>query len=824
MDKNKKHILFYKEINMNDVPLVGGKNASLGEMISSLSKEGVNVPNGFATTSAAFWYFMEKTGLKKKIEETLKNLDVNDIKNLQNKGKEVRNLFLKAKIPADLEKEILESYHKLSREYGENSTDVAVRTSATSEDNPEASFAGQYWTYLNVKGDKDLLKAIRGCLSSLFTDRAIFYRAQNGFSQLQIALSIGIQKMARSDLGSAGVMFSLDTESGFKDVVLINGSYGLGEMIVQGEVTTDEFYVFKPTLKQGYKSIISKTLGRKDQKFVYKKNGGIKKEKVSLKEQNKFCLNDDEILTLAKWASIIEEHYSKERGKWTPMDMEWAKDGKTNELFIVQARPETVHSREKGRIYQEYEIENSPKIKPILKGIAVGEKIAQGKVHKILDVSKLKEFKKGEILVTKMTDPDWVPIMKIASAIVTDEGSRACHAAIVSRELGIPCVVGTFKATEVLKDGEEITIDCSQGLDGRVFKGKIPFKVKEYDLTKIKKPKVKIEVNIGAPEIAFKTSFLPVEGVGLAREEFIIAQKVRVHPLALYYYEELKTGRIKDIPLENKIEKREIKKIISQINKITIEHKDKKEHFIKELAEGIAIIGSAFYPKEVIVRFSDFKTNEYAQLIGGELFEPKEDNPMLGWRGASRYYDSRFKPAFLMEVKAIQRARDIFGLKNISVMVPFCRTVKEGEEVLSILKENKFISDVKADKRKENEPNVYVMCEIPANVILADEFLDFFDGFSVGSNDLTQLTVGIDRDNAGLQKITDERNEAVKESIKKAVQVCRKRKKYSGICGDAPSSLPDFADFLMKTGIQSISLSPDAVMKTILYLNKKTKN
>ena len=523
--KSKKFILWFKKISHKDVPLVGGKNASLGEMYNSLSKKGVNVPDGFATTSFAFWHFMKKTGLKEKIEEILKDLDVSNIKDLQEKGKKVRNLILKSEIPNDLKKEILKNYHKLSREYGENFTDVAVRTSATAEDLPEASFAGQYWTYLNVKGDEKLLKAVKGCLASLFTDRAIFYRAQHNFSQLGIALSVGIQKMVRSDLACSGIMFSLDTESGFKDVVLINGSYGLGEMIVQGEVTPDEFYVFKPTLKEGYKAIISKTLGKKDQKFVYKKGGGIVKVKVPAKDQEKFCLSEEEILTLAKWACIIEEHYSKKAKKWMPMDIEWAKDGKTKELFIVQARPETVHAREKEKYYEEYKVKTRKM--PILTGIAVGNKVACGRVHKILDVKKLKEFKKGEILVTKMTNPDWVPIMKIAKAIVTDEGGRSCHAAIISRELGIPCVVGTEKATQLLDNGQEITIDCSEGLKGKIFAGKVPFKVKKYNLKEIPKLKTKIMVNLGAPEIAFKTSFLPVEGVGLAREEFIIGEKIK---------------------------------------------------------------------------------------------------------------------------------------------------------------------------------------------------------------------------------------------------------------------------------------------------------
>ena len=815
--KSEKFILWFKEISHKDVPFVGGKNASLGEMYNSLSKKGVNIPDGFATTSFAFWHFMKKTGLKEKIEEILKDLDVSDIKNLQGKGKKVRDLILKSEIPNDLGKEILRSYHKLSKKYGQEQTDVAVRTSATAEDLPSASFAGQYTTYLNVKGDEKLLEAVKGCLASLFTDRAIFYRASHNFSQLEIALSVGIQKMVRSDLASSGVMFSLDTESGFKDVVLINGSYGLGEMIVQGEVTPDEFYVFKPTLEKGYKAIISKTLGKKDQRFVYKKDGGIVKVKVPVEDQKKFCLSEKEILTLAKWACIIEEHYSKEARKWMPMDMEWAKDGKTNELFIVQARPETVHAREKEKYYEEYRVET--KKAPILTGIAVGNKIAQGRVHKILDVNKLKEFKKGEILVTKMTNPDWVPVMKMAKAIITDEGGRSCHAAIISRELGIPCVVGTEKATQLLDNGREITVDCSEGLKGKIFAGKIPFKVKRYNLRKIPKLKTKIMVNLGAPEIAFKTSFLPVDGVGLAREEFIIGEKIKIHPLALFYYDELKNFKTEKLNLRTEVSDSRLKEIIEQIDKITVGYKDKKKYFVDKLAEGIGIIAAAFYPKKVIVRFSDFKTNEYRELIGGELFEPEEGNPMLGWRGASRYYDEKFEPAFAMEIRAIKKVREEFGLENVAVMVPFCRTVEEGEKVIELMKKYNL-------KAHSEGLEVYVMCEIPSNVILAEEFLKIFDGYSIGSNDLTQLTLGIDRDNGNLQKIADERNEAVKKSVSKVIGLCNKMNKYSGICGQAPSDFPEFTEFLIKEGIRSISLNPDKVIKTILCVEKieKRKN
>ncbi len=803
VEKSNKNILWFEEIGMKDVSLVGGKNASLGEMISHLSKAGVNVPNGFATTSTAFWYFFEKAGLKDKVKKIFLELNVNNIKDLQERGKEVRSLILKTKIPEDLEREILENYHKLSKKYNNKFVDVAVRTSATAEDSPSASFAGQYWTYLNVRGDKALMQAMKGCFASLFTDRAIFYRAQHKFDQLDIALSVGIQKMVRSDAGAAGVMFSLDTESGFKDVVLIDGSYGLGEMIVQGEVTTDEFYVFKPTLKNGYESIISKTLGTKEQKFIYNEKGGIKKVKVSKKEREKFCLSDKEILTLSKWACSIEEHYSKVSNKWVPMDMEWAKDGITGELFIVQARPETVHSQGNKNYYEEYHL-TVPKNKyPILEGIAVGSKITSGKVKKILNASGLKNFKKGEILVTKMTDPDWVPAMKIASAIITDEGSRSCHAAIISRELNIPCIVGTGNGTKILKDGETITVNCSRGLQGEIYNNKLPFVVNKYNLEKIPKLKTKIMVNLGAPEIAFKTSFLPVDGVGLAREEFIIAEKIKIHPLALKKFEKIKKNN-----------NPEIKKIVRKINELTVGYNDKSQYFVDKLAEGIGIIAASFYPKKVIVRFSDFKTNEYKQLIGGELFEPEEDNPMLGWRGASRYYNPKFEPAFSMEVKAIKKVREKFGLKNVVVMVPFCRTIEEGKKVMKLMEKYGL-------KQHQNGLEAYVMCEIPSNVILINEFLDIFDGMSIGSNDLTQLTLGLDRDNGQIASIGNEENEAIKEQVKKVIRVCRKRKKYVGICGQAPSDFPDFAEFIMKEGIETMSLNSDTVIKTILNLSKE---
>jgi len=795
MDKKQKYILWFKEINKQDVLLVGGKNASLGEMFNYLTKgKGINIPNGFALTSAAYRYFLKTNKIDKKLKEVFKNFNPKSIKSLQETGQRARKLILKAEFPEDLKKEILKNYKKLSNSLG--SIDVAVRSSATAEDMATASFAGQMESFLNIKGEQELLNATKKCMASLFTDRVIAYREEKKINHLKIALSVIVQKMVRSDLASSGVMFTLDTETGFSNVVLINSIYGLGEMIVKGRIIPDEFFVFKPLLNtsKGYKPIIVKNLGHKTKKYIYGKKQGIKEVKVVAGKQLKFSLTDEEVLTLAQWACKIEKHYG------VAQDIEWAKDGKTKELFIVQSRPETVHalkSMKSGLVdFEEYQLQT--KKKPILTGIAIGEKIGFGRVRIISDVSQLKQFRKGEVLVTNMTDPDWLPVMRIASAIITNEGGKTCHSAIVSRELGIPAIVGTGKATKLLKNKDQVTVDCTQGLNGRVYSGKVAFKIRRYNLKKIPKLKTKIMVNIGAPEIAFKTSFLPVHGVGLAREEFIIAEKIKVHPLALYHF-----NKIKDKVLKNKI------------NQITIEHKDKKDYFIKELAEGIGQIAAAFWPRPVIVRFSDFKTNEYAQIIGGELFEPAdESNPMLGWRGASRYYDEKFKPAFLMECEAIKRARNVFGLKNIKLMIPFCRTIEEGKKVLNLMKR------VGLEKGKDGL-EVYVMCEIPSNVILVDEFLKIFDGLSIGSNDLTQLSLGVDRDNAYLQKISDERDPAVVKMISQVIQACKKKHKYCGICGQAPSDYPEFAQFLVNEGIESISLNADTVIKTMMRLSKK---
>jgi len=802
--KSQRYILWFKEISSKDVLLVGGKNASLGEMFSKLTKKGINVPDGFALTSRAYWYYLRANKIDKKLKEIFTSFNPKSLQSLKETGKQARALILKAQWPEDLKKETLKYYKKLSRKYGQDLTDVAVRSSATTEDTTTASFAGQHETYLNVRGERELLKAVKKCLASLFNDRVIAYREEKGFSHLKIALSVGVQKMVRSDLASSGVIFTLDTETGFENVVLINSIWGIGEMIVKGKITPDEFYVFKPALKKGFNSIIVKNLGRKTKKYIYNQKGGLKEVKVTPKQQLKFSLRDKEILTLSKWACLIEEHYK------IPQDIEWAKDGKTGQLFIVQSRPETVFTQKLGKFYEEYKIQTSKK--PILTGTAIGDKIGQGRVRVIPDVSKIAQFQKGEVLVTKMTDPDWVIAMKDAAAIVTDEGSKVCHASIVSRELGLPCVVGTFKATKILKTRQIVTVDCTQGLNGRIYLGKVPFKIKRYNLKKVPKLKTKIMINIGAPEIAFKTSFLPNDGVGLAREEFIIAEKIRVHPLALYHFNKIKNKKLHPVK-SDKIGAEQFNRVKKEIEKITVEHKDKKEYFIKELAEGIAQIGAAFYPKEVIVRFSDFKTNEYKNLIGGELFEGEEANPMLGFRGACRYLDKEFQPAFWMECQAIKRVRDVFGLKNVSVMIPFCRTIEEGKKVVELMK--KF-----GLKKGKDNLKVYVMCEIPSNVILAEKFLKIFDGMSIGSNDLTQCLLGVDRDNAKIAYIGDERNEAVKEMIRKIIRLCRQKKKYCGICGQAPSEWVEFAEFLIKEGIESISLNPDAVMKTTLNLSK----
>jgi len=791
-----KPILWFEDISLDDVPKVGGKNASLGEMIRELKKDGVAVPNGFALTSESYFDFLQRAGIKDKIRKIISKINIKNLRDLNQKSKEIQNLILKANLPKDLHEKTLKFYRKLSEEYKEKTTDVAVRSSATAEDLPTASFAGMHESFLNIRGEKELILAIKKCFASLFGARVVSYREEKGFDHTKIALSVGVQKMVRSDLASAGVIFTLDTESGFPDVVLINGCWGLGEMIVKGKVIPDDFLVSKRMLLKSYPAIIKKVLGSKELKMIStrEKANPTKIIKTSQKEKTSFILSDEEILKLSLWAIKVENYYSRRAGKWQPMDIEWAKDGKSQRLFFVQARPETVHSSREKRSFTEYTLQKEGKI--LITGISIGEKIGQGESNIIRDVRGIKKFKKGEILVTKMTDPDWEPIMKIASGIITDEGSSVCHAAIVSRELGIPCIVGTKSGTAIIPQRKDITIDCSKGEKGFIYKGKIPFEKKEHKFEELPKTRTEISLNIGSPDIAFRSSFLPNDGIGLAREEFIFASEIKIHPLALIHFEKLP------------------KKIKTQIERITAGYKDKKDFFIEKLAQGIGRIATAFYPKEVIVRFSDFKTNEYANLVGGKFFEPKESNPMIGWRGASRYYSKDFKEAFLLECQALKKSREEYGLKNIVGEVPFCRTVEEGKKVLELMKNAGL-------RRGQNGFKVIVMCEIPSNVILAKEFLKIFDGMSIGSNDLTQLTLGIDRDSAILAKIGDERNEAVKKLLKEAIEACREKGKYSGICGDAPSTFPEITRFLVKAGIQSISVNPDVAVKTRLLVAKE---
>jgi pyruvate,water dikinase len=786
-------IKWFEDLTIRDVPLVGGKNASLGEMIKNLGEKGVSVPGGFAVTAYAYKYMIEKVGVDKKIREILSDLNTHDVRNIAERGKKIRELIQKTPIPRELEEDIRNHYKEMEKRYGKN-VDVAVRSSATAEDLPDASFAGQQETFLNVRGEKELLEKVSECFASLFTNRAISYRVDKGFDHFGVFISVGVQKMVRSDLASSGVIFSIDTESGFENAVYITGAYGLGENVVQGSVNPDQFYVFKPTLKKGFRSIVEKKVGSKEKRLVYGKKGTVQKP-VSKKDQQKFVINDDEILKLAEWACIIEDHYKK------PMDIEWAKDGKTGELFIVQARPETVHSQEDVAILKTYVLEEKGNL--LAEGEAVGTKIGQGEVNIIEEAKDISKFQKGQVLVTDMTDPDWEPIMKIAGAIVTNRGGRTCHAAIISRELGIPCVIGTGDGTSKIKLGSKVTIDCSEGV-GRIYDGLLKYRLDELKLDSLPPTKTKIMMNVGVPEKAFKEGLIPNDGIGLAREEFIINSYIGIHPLALIEYEQLKK-KAKSDP--------KIAKVIKKIEEKSSNYKDKVEFFVDNLARGIAKIAAGFYPNDVIVRTSDFKTNEYANLIGGYLYEPKESNPMIGWRGASRYYDSKFKPAFGLECRALKKARDEMGLTNIKPMIPFCRTPEEGKKVIQTMNEFGL-------KQGENGLEVYVMCEIPSNVVVADQFAEVFDGFSIGSNDLTQLTLGLDRDSDLVAHIFDERNDAVKRLVSQVINVAHAHqpRRKVGICGQAPSDFPEFAEFLVECGIDSISLNPDTVIKTRLTI------
>tara|TARA_R110002049_G_scaffold4601_4_gene31872 strand:+ start:107057 stop:109483 length:2427 start_codon:yes stop_codon:yes gene_type:complete len=785
-------IRWFDQIGMEDVGIVGGKNASLGEMYRELTPRGIRVPNGFATTADAYRAFLYESGLDQKIPQILSGMNASDVGSLQHHGVIIRHLILESPLPDSLTHPIVEAYHHLCAERGELA-DVAVRSSATAEDLPDASFAGQQETYLNVRGQASLLDACRRCYASLFTDRAISYRTQRGYDHMQVALSIGVQQMVRSDLATSGVMFSIDTESGFRDAVLINAAYGLGENVVQGSVNPDEYYVFKPTLMTGFRPIIKKSLGSKAMKLVYDVGGSkmTKNVPVGPELSGRFAVQDDDILQLARWACEIETHYSQRRGSLCPMDMEWAKDGRTGELFIVQARPETVQSRRETSTLERYHLKEKPTA--LLTGRSVGEKIASGPVRVVQSVHALADFREGEILVTDKTDPDWEPVMKHAAGIVTNRGGRTCHAAIVSRELGLPAIVGTLNATELLHDGQYVTISCAEGDTGHVYEGEIAYDVETTDLTQLRRPKTKIMMNVGSPDEVFTLAALPNDGVGLAREEFIISTHVKIHPQALLEFDQL------DPQTRAKIEE------------LTAAYDDKPQYYIDRLSEGIAMIAAAFYPKDVILRLSDFKTNEYSNLIGGGAYEPKEENPMIGFRGASRYYNPRFQEAFGLECKAIQKVRQEMGLCNLKLMIPFCRTIEEGHKVQQEMAKYGLV-------RGQDGLEIYVMCEIPSNVILADQFAEIFDGFSIGSNDLTQLTLGVDRDSEIVADVFDERNEAVKRSIASVIQAAKSNGAKIGICGQAPSDYPDFAEFLVQQGIDSISLTPDALLKTTIHV------
>ena len=789
----ESYILWFEEIGLQDINRVGGKNASLGEMYRELSPQGVRIPNGFAITAEAYRYVLRQAGLDSKIQQILGDLDTGDMSNLRQRGRQIRQAIIGATLPPALEQAIEEAYDRLSTP-STGGADVAVRSSATAEDLPDASFAGQQETYLNVQGRQALLETCKRCFASLFTDRAISYRVDKGFDHLQIALSIGVQQMVRSDLASAGVLFTIDTETGFPDVVLINASYGLGENVVQGAVNPDEYYVFKPTLKQGFQPILHKIAGSKEFKLIYDIGGSkmVKNVPVSPDDRTRFAMNDEEILTLARWGCLIEDHYSAKEGRVCPMDIEWAKDGQTGELFIVQARPETVQSRKDPDVMETYHLTKRGQV--LIEGRSVGEKIGQGPVRVITHVQHLQDFRAGDVLVTDKTDPDWEPIMKKASAIVTNRGGRTCHAAIVSRELGLPAIVGAERATDALKNGQSVTVSCAEGDTGFVYEGRLPFDVERVSLKNLGHPRTKVMMNIGNPEEAFSLSGIPNDGVGLARLEFIISTFIKIHPLALLEY-----GHIKDAAVK------------AEIDRLTTAYPDKKQYFIDKLSQGVGMIGAAFYPKDVIVRMSDFKSNEYANLIGGRKYEPTEENPMLGFRGASRYYDPRYREGFALECQAMKKVREEMGLTNVKLMIPFCRTVEEGKKVLEEMAKHGL-------KRGDKSLEVYVMCEIPSNVILAEEFAGIFDGFSIGSNDLTQLVLGVDRDSEIVAHVFDERNPAVKTFIAQVIKAAKTKGRKIGICGQAPSDYPEFAQFLVEQGIDSISLNPDAILKTTVKI------
>ncbi len=791
----KRYVRFFEELTIDDVPLVGGKNASLGEMYRELRPEGVKIPNGFAITAQAYHYLLEQNGADKALRQTLDGLDPTDVEDLARRGAQARSIIYGAPLPDDLRQQMLDGYHRLLEEYGKELS-LAIRSSATAEDLPTASFAGQQDTYLNIKGEAEYLDACKRCFASLFTDRAIHYRVDQGFDHFAVGLSVGVMKMVRSDLASSGVMFSLDTETGFQDVVFISGAYGLGENVVQGAVDPDEFYVHKPTFEKGYRAVLRRTRGSKKIKMIYA--SGRTREPVlniptSPEERSRFCISDEDVLKLADAAIKIEKHYSQKAGQHRPMDMEWAKDGIDGELYVVQARPETVASQKKGTVLKEYRLTEKPGT-VLVNGRSVGTGIASGPARVIVHAEELSEFKEGEVLVSDTTTPDWEPVMKNAAAIVTNRGGRTCHAAIVSRELGKPAVVGADHATAVIKTGDLVTVSCAEGDIGRVYAGEISFEIVETDLENMPRPVTDIMVNLGNPELAFKTRFLPNDGVGLARMEFIINEYIKVHPMALLHPEKIGDEQER-----------------AEVAKLTRQYDSPAQFFIQRLSEGVGTIAAAFYPKPVVVRMSDFKTNEYASLMGGRWFEPDEANPMIGFRGASRYTHPAYAEGFELECAAMKRVRDDMGLTNVKLMIPFCRRVEEGQDVLDLMAKQGL-------NRGKNDLEIYVMCEIPNNVILIDEFAKLFDGFSIGSNDLTQLTLGVDRDSSIVAFDFDERDPGVKQMIRLAVEGAKRNGSHSGICGQAPSDYPEIAEFLVELGIDSISLIPDTVIKTTKHV------
>ncbi|KPQ33711.1 MAG: phosphoenolpyruvate synthase [Phormidesmis priestleyi Ana] len=782
--ESHERVVWLESVNNQDVERVGGKNASLGELISELKQTGIRVPDGFATTASAYRAFIETNELAPQIQSQLEAWTQGK-QSLEVTGKAIRTLFRRAPFPADLSRDITQAYKALSDRYGTHETDVAVRSSATAEDLPDASFAGQQETFLNISGEAELLEACRKCFASLFTNRAISYRHEKGFDHLSVALSIGVQKMVRSDKACAGVMFSIDTETGFPDAVLLTGAWGLGETVVQGSVTPDQFTIFKPLLKNPQlRPIIEKKKGTKAKKMIYATDGNkttVNTINTSGKERNAFVLSDDEILELARWAVLIEAHYG------CPMDMEWAKDGDTGELFIVQARPETVQSQQSAGLLKTYKLKESGSV--LATGLSIGSAIATGKVCRVLSAQDIDQVEEGSILVTEMTDPDWVPVMKKVAGIVTDYGGRTCHAAIVSRELGIPAVIGTGDGTRVLKDHQAVTLSCAEGDQGYIYEGLLEFDMADVDLSDMPETRTQIMLNIASPGAAFDWWQLPAKGIGLARMEFIINNLIKIHPMALIHYDALQD--------------REAWKTIRDM---TQGFDDKRDYFVENLSEGIGKIAASQYPHPVIVRLSDFKTNEYADLIGGKEFEPEESNPMLGFRGAARYYSDRYRAGFLLECQALKKVREDMGFDNVVIMVPFCRRLEEADKVLKILAENGL-------ERGKNNLQIYVMCEIPSNVFLADQFAERFDGFSIGSNDLTQLILGVDRDSAALADLFDEQDEAVKMAIRQVIKAAHAAGRKVGICGQGPSDYPKFAQFLVEAGIDSMSLNPDSVVQ-----------